>query len=530
MKNKSRPSDVYEHLNKSWRDTCKILFKGEVGGLRDYEEWLSEWLEPSSMRKSASGEGVLTVGDYCDSASFAPFSGIDLMKKFHPLSINEIKDIDSILSAIQERIQYTGNIVLGKSSNVEKSTGIEDCNFSLRSHTCNSSQEIAFCTQMRECRSLFGCVMNGESSFSIKCYGNWRTTRSLESSTIHESADIYFSHKLTGCSECMFSFNLRAKHHAIGNIPLPQEKYLPLKQKLLSELAEELSKKKRLRSIVDFLPSALPRIKAAPPQPLPKKSENFQLVEDAFQKTSELLLGKNTLRLKPLSSYLSSHVRAIQKLPSCVSGKDVYRCSTRFDDMISKCGRMVRLDEYDSVSHKQEPPPGIEHLSLSGIPQLISPIAFLCPEAAEQFENSIECTDIYSAYHSYRSSKVYFSKFTGYSYWARNCEYTFGCDSLRTSSFCIKCYNSFKLSRCFEADTSQDCTGSYFLHNCENVHDSMFCFNTKNKRYAIGNAEVGKENFLKAKSALQSWLLSQLEKKGSVDLDIYSLGCYQPGK
>ena len=55
----------------------------------------------------------------------------------------------------------------------------------------------------------------------------------------------------------------------------------------------------------------------------------------------------------------------------------------------------------------------------------------------------------------------------------------------------------------------------------------MFCFNTKNKRYAIGNAEVGKESFLKAKSALLAWLLSQLEKKGSVELDIYNLGCYK---
>ena len=390
MKSKIKSSQAYQHLDKSWKDTCKILFKEEVGGLHEYDNWLSEWLEPSRMRKSASGEDVLTVGDYCDSASFAPFSGIDMMKKYPPLSINEIKDIDSILSAVRDRVEYTGNIVLGKSSNVEESTGIEDCNFVLRSHTCNSSQDIAFCTQGRECRSLFGCVMNGESSFSIKCYGNWRTTRSLESSTIHESSDIYFSHKLTGCSECMFSFNLRAQHNAIGNVILPPDRYLPLKQKLLSELADELRRKKRLRSLVEFLPPSLPKIKAAPALPLPKKNENFQLIEDAFRKTSELLLGRKGPGLKPLSSYLPSHVRAIQKLPSCVSGKDVYRCSTRFDDMISKCGRMVRLDEYDSVSHKQEPPPGMDKLSLSGIPQLINPIAFLCPEAAEQFENAIE--------------------------------------------------------------------------------------------------------------------------------------------
>jgi hypothetical protein len=72
-------------------------------------------------------------------------------------------------------------------------------------------------------------------------------------------------------------------------------------------------------------------------------------------------------------------------------------------------------------------------------------------------------------------------------------------------------------------DTSQNCTGAYFCHNCENVHDSMFCFNAKNLRYAIGNAEVGKEAFERAKRMLLAEITSSLEKTGDYERSIYGI-------
>ena len=136
----------------------------------------------------------------------------------------------------------------------------------------------------------------------------------------------------------------------------------------------------------------------------------------------------------------------------------------------------------------------------------------------------VECPCIQYAQNGFRSSRVYFSKYTAYCFWPRDSDHVFGCDSIRNSSFCMNCYNSYKLTRCFEADTSQNCTGCYFIHNCENVHDSMFCFNAKNLHYAIGNVEVGREEFMRMKGKVQSQVVQGLEKDKKLPWDIYTLG------
>ena len=38
--------------------------------------------------------------------------------------------------------------------------------------------------------------------------------------------------------------------------------------------------------------------------------------------------------------------------------------------------------------------------------------------------------------------------------------------------------------------TCRECSDSWFCHNVEGMQNALFCFNTKSKRYAVGNAEA----------------------------------------
>jgi len=62
------------------------------------------------------------------------------------------------------------------------------------------------------------------------------------------------------------------------------------------------------------------------------------------------------------------------------------------------------------------------------------------------------------------------------------------------------------------------------MHNCENVQDSMFCFNTKNLKNAIGNAQLAQEKYLGVRNALLAQMHAELEKKKELKLDIYNVG------
>ena len=91
------------------------------------------------------------------------------------------------------------------------------------------------------------------------------------------------------------------------------------------------------------------------------------------------------------------------------------------------------------------------------------------------------------------------------------------------AGFCVNCYHSNNLQRCLECDSCSNCSDCYFCHNCENLRDCLFCFNTKNKRYAIGNVEVGKEEFVRIKQLILEQIWNELEKTGSLKYEIFGL-------
>ena len=74
-------------------------------------------------------------------------------------------------------------------------------------------------------------------------------------------------------------------------------------------------------------------------------------------------------------------------------------------------------------------------------------------------------------------------------------------------------------------DSCRDCSDSYFCHNIENCDNCMFCFNIKSKRYAIGNVEYPKEEYLKIKKLVLAELVSKIEKDKKLEMDIYNIGC-----
>ncbi len=519
-------SQTYSRLNSQWKSTCRLLLGKEVGELSDYSDWLLEGIEPTQLCTSeVSGKEVHVVGRYAKNSSFISSDEINYGEKSPPLSLNELKDVDSIIEALSERVIYAGNIVLGNSSHIEQSTGIENGHFVLGSHTIHNSQDIAYCSLCREDKTVFGSVLAGESDFVIKARNAWRSTRCLENSLVLESSDIYYSHDMEGCSQCMFCFGLKAKRHCIGNLPLSSAKYAQIKAGLIEEIAEELQKRKRLRWFPEFAPQEQSR--AFPSLIAPSEDKpDMGAINGSFEKITDIVLGKPLRETESLEGYFSKNIRSVESVPSAVSGRTAYYDELAFSKALAESGRMVKYFELTGIAGLafEARKISLNDLRLSDIPDFIEPIAYFTSEHRHHSKNVIECPSTFESHDCFRCSRAYSSENSCYSFWPRDSEYLLGCDSTRTSSFCINCYNSFKLSRCFETDTSQSCTGAYFCHNCENVHDSMFCFNKKNLRYAIGNVEVGREVFQKVKNLLMSQITDELEKKKDFKWNIYNIG------
>lgn len=249
-------------------------------------------------------------------------------------------------------------------------------------------------------------------------------------------------------------------------------------------------------------------------------------IEQAFQTTSALLFGKPLTNMQDYEEWLFRHVRGrVKQKKSKISETLVLVPDVKFYNGLGS--NVVTLQESLELGLRDKLKPGeIASLNLANASEVLAGIKTTTPEIIFSENIGTEESCCYGpTQYCYKVTFTWFSKYIAYSFWSRDSEYLFGCSNVAAGcSFSMKCYSSTKLTRCFEVNDSNNCTDSYFCHNCEGLIECMFCFNTKGKRYAIGNVEIGKETYLKLKKMLQNQIYEELQRTKKLEYDIYGIG------
>lgn len=515
----------YEVLNKGWKTTCRIVLGEELGELKDYKDWLLEYLPPAGkIRSHLSGREVTLAMDHYSPESRFISSEESRNRLFNPLSINEIKDIDSIAQAISERWEYTGNRVLGNSSSVDSSDLVMDSQFI--SHSTNIQQSsYIFASAMARMGSkyIYGSHGFAQGEFLIRHVAGFNIKRLFESHFITESSDLYFCFHCLGCDDLLFSFFQRNKRHCIGNLQLPKDHYLPLKKKILREVSEELKKHKRFPSLFQLVPDRKPTL-TLPPLPNPPEGE-MEPINRAFSSTFKVIFRKEAPEIQPYEKWLSSHTLRLDELQSPFGNRTYFSEGRElFLFHLAPKSRMVSVQEGMELSNLQIKES--QATSLQKVIDSLPEIAFFSAEFRDGVAKNVVKSPI--AYHSSNIYKMFdatHSEHCGVCSVALNSKYIFGGLRVMESQFCINCYNSLSLSRCFEVDTSEKCSDSLFCHNSEGLAECMFCFNLKEKRYAVGNASLPPDQYRALKDSLLSQMAKELEAKKELKYSIFNIGC-----
>ena len=249
-------------------------------------------------------------------------------------------------------------------------------------------------------------------------------------------------------------------------------------------------------------------------------------IEEQFSTVAQIVLGKPLGPLREYGEWLISHAPEgrINEKKSLVSGKLVYAGSSKF--FLALGDRVVRADEALMLGvERRITEKEAEALTLENAPKILRNISITTPEIIySENIDTLESSAYGPTQHCLRVNLTWFSKYIAYSYWIRTSENIFGGSLLTDCSFCIRCYSSTKLARCFEVNDSNNCTDCYFCHNCEDLKEGMFCFNTKGKHYAIGNVEIGREAYMKIKKLIQGQIAGELEKSKKLKYSIYNIG------
>ncbi|VVB56900.1 Uncharacterised protein [uncultured archaeon] len=245
-------------VQDAFKATCRVLLRGEVGELSDFEPYLMRYVEKVLPAKSAlSGQPLsLSCTEFAPGSKFISHKEMEEYNKrlrSAKLDINSIKDVDSAVSALGEQLYYCGDIITGNSQEVRASDSIADSSHVLSCSEIYNCKFMAYSSILRYCENCFGTSSGGESKYMIQCYEVFQQTRCMETFRAYTSNDCYYSATLENCNDCIFSFNQRAKRNLIGNRPFSPPEFQKLKTKLVDDLRATLADRKALPSIIDLL-------------------------------------------------------------------------------------------------------------------------------------------------------------------------------------------------------------------------------------------------------------------------------------
>jgi len=519
-------AQLYATLDKAWKSTCRVLFGQEIGELKRYEEWLAGQAPILSKRKSyVSGkEVILAKNGYAKNARFISAEEV-AQNKSYALSINDIKDIDSISAALAEKCEYAGNRFLGNSSNVEHADIV------MNSHFVNSSTNIeesmyvdsSFMVR-RNSKYIFGAGYCGQSEFLVRVVGTFNSKRCFESYFIPDSSDLYFCDSCFGSHDLLFCFGQRSTSYRIGNLQLPKEKYLGLKQKILAEVVQELQKEGRFPTLLEIAGSSK---EAATGLEIEEDDipTNMAPIEKGFAFTYKLLFKKEPLGIEQYEKWLSKNAMELVPEKTVLGGTVYCPRNIPYFSKVPK-GRMASFSQMLAIGKKSLSQEEVQ--TLSSIKKHIGKISYFTPELYDgENANYIASPLVYHGTNVYKTYDITYGDNAGVCLLALNSKYVYGCYRVLESQFSFKCYNSLYLNRCLELDSCNKCSDSYFCHNCEGLVDCMFCFNMKGKRFAIGNTDLQREKYAQIKEMLLKQMGEELEKKKELKWDIYSIGAMQ---
>lgn len=250
-------------------------------------------------------------------------------------------------------------------------------------------------------------------------------------------------------------------------------------------------------------------------------------IDEGFVETCKALFQISLESLEEYCEWVGEKVPLPRKTISSISGKEVWvpppetYLGVNFEN-----SRIVAHDEIGKIKTRYTKE-DIKGISLRNIEKIMRPVVYYLGDfrlgkhsgfektsAGGNGENVYYSEDIY-----HKVKNIAFCHYTAFS------EYMFGCYNVPSSSFCVHCYHSTKLSRCFELDGCTSCRDCMFCHNCEGLKDCIMCFNAKNLRYAVGNIEIGKQEYLRIRKILTDYIVRSLNKEKRIGLNIYNIGC-----
>lgn len=132
---------------------------------------------------------------------------------------------------------------------------------------------------------------------------------------------------------------------------------------------------------------------------------------------------------------------------------------------------------------------------------------YMTTERQIESANIAKSDNIYNSENIYQSQDCSFSKNLLWCDGVHKSEFVAASQRSQALSFCLRAEDSKESANSFSVVWSGKVANSFFIQDCYDVSDSMFCSHIATKRFCIANMQFDEAEYLRIKGLVIRWIL-----------------------
>lgn len=212
---------------------------------------------------------------------------------------------------------------------------------------------------------------------------------------------------------------------------------------------------------------------------------------------------QNPLTLEQVMSKFAFDISLPQQVYDTQTNEATWAMSTSPTKFISM-KNVIRRNEVDDWIIPRRP-----LNNLQDILSAWSETNYMATERTRESINYAECDNINFCENTYRSQDCGESKNLIFCNGIYKSEFALASQRSIILSFCMRTEDSRECSNSFNVIWSGKIADSFFIQDCYDLSDCMFCSHLVSKQYCIANMQFEKEEYMKLKKEVISWILTQ---------------------
>lgn len=145
--------------------------------------------------------------------------------------------------------------------------------------------------------------------------------------------------------------------------------------------------------------------------------------------------------------------------------------------------------------------------NLEEVIKLWKKVNFTTTERIYDSSNISQSDTIYRSENLYRCNDCIACKNSLYLDGGNKLEYCIASQRSGNCSFCIRVDDSGDCMNSYNVICSAKISNSFFIQDCNSLHECMFCSHISNRKYCIANMQFEKEEYFGIKKEIIDWIL-----------------------